>query len=50
MHKSDRGNLDSKFGEYIARQEEHHRTQTFQEEYVEFLRRAGVEYDERYLW
>ena len=35
---------------YIARQEEHHRTRTFQEEYVEFLRRAGVEYDERYLW
>ena len=35
---------------YIARQEEHHRTRTFQEEYVEFLRRAGVEYEERFLW
>ncbi|MEO6750743.1 MAG: IS200/IS605 family transposase [Chthoniobacteraceae bacterium] len=36
--------------EYIARQEEHHRTRTFQEEYLEFLQRGGVEYDERYLW
>ena len=35
---------------YIQRQEEHHRKKTFQEEYVEFLRRSGVEYDERYLW
>ncbi|MGD0348807.1 MAG: IS200/IS605 family transposase [Verrucomicrobiota bacterium] len=35
---------------YIARQEEHHREKTFQEEYVELLRRGGVEYDERYLW
>jgi hypothetical protein len=30
--------------------EEHHRTRTFQEEYVEFLKRGGVEYDDRYLW
>ena len=22
----------------------------FQEEYVEFLKRSGVEYDERFLW
>jgi REP element-mobilizing transposase RayT len=35
--------------DYIARQEEHHRRVTFQEEYLEFLRRGGVEYDERYL-
>ena len=35
---------------YIARQEEHHRKRTFQEEYVELLKRSGVEYDERYLW
>ena len=34
---------------YIARQEEHHRTRTFQEEYLEFLRRGGVEFDERYV-
>jgi REP element-mobilizing transposase RayT len=36
--------------QYIFKQEEHHRKRTFQEEYVEFLRRSGVEYDERYLW
>jgi len=35
---------------YILNQEEHHRSKTFQEEYVELLTRAGVEYDERYLW
>ena len=36
--------------EYIAKQEEHHRKRTFQEEYVELLQRSGVEYDDRYLW
>ena len=35
---------------YIANQAEHHRKRTFQEEFVEFLRRHGIEYDERYLW
>jgi REP element-mobilizing transposase RayT len=35
---------------YIERQEEHHRTRTFQEEYLEFLHRGGVEYDEQHLW
>lgn len=34
---------------YIANQEEHHRVKTFREELVEFLERADVEYDERYL-
>lgn len=36
--------------DYIARQEEHHRKRTFQEEYLELLERSGVDYDERYLW
>ncbi|MGC3991888.1 MAG: IS200/IS605 family transposase [Chthoniobacteraceae bacterium] len=35
--------------DYIARQEEHHRRRTFQEEYRELLERSGVKYDERYL-
>jgi REP element-mobilizing transposase RayT len=35
---------------YIARQEEHHRRETFQEEYLKLLDKHGVEYDERYLW
>jgi REP-associated tyrosine transposase len=36
--------------EYIARQAEHHRSKTFQEEYVTFLKRHEVKYDEKYLW
>ena len=35
---------------YILNQAEHHRRVLFQEEYLEFLRRNGVEFDERYLW
>ena len=35
---------------YIAKQEEHHRKKTFQDEYVELLKHHGVEYDEKYLW
>jgi REP element-mobilizing transposase RayT len=36
--------------QYIAHQEEHHRTMSFQEEYVAFLKRHGIAYDERYVW
>jgi REP element-mobilizing transposase RayT len=35
---------------YIKNQVKHHLKRTFQEEYVEFLERSGVEYDEKYLW
>jgi putative transposase len=35
---------------YIDRQEEHHRTRTFQEEFRMFLEKYGVEYDEAYVW
>jgi putative transposase len=35
---------------YIQQQREHHHKKTFQEEYREFLRKHGVEYDERYVW
>ena len=42
--------LIEKVRSYIAHQEEHHRKKTFQEEYLEFLKQCGVEYDERYLW
>ena len=35
---------------YIARQEEHHRHITFEQEFRRFLDRYGVEYDERYVW
>ncbi len=36
--------------QYVAAQEEHHRTVTFQGEYRQFLRRHGIAYDERYVW
>ena len=35
---------------YIQRQEKHHNKKSVQEEYVQFLRESGIEYDERYLW
>jgi putative transposase len=35
---------------YINNQEEHHRVRTFQEEYLAFLKKYGVPYDERYVW
>jgi REP element-mobilizing transposase RayT len=35
---------------YINRQEEHHRTQTFEEEFIVFLKKHGIQYDERYVW
>jgi hypothetical protein len=35
---------------YIDGQDEHHRKRTFKEEFVEFLKRYGVDYDERYVW
>jgi REP element-mobilizing transposase RayT len=34
---------------YIAGQEEHHRTRTFNEELAEFLAKAGVEYNPKFL-
>jgi REP element-mobilizing transposase RayT len=35
---------------YIERQEEHHRKRSFQEELRAFLKRHGIEFDERYVW
>jgi putative transposase len=35
---------------YIDRQEEHHRKQTFKEEFVAFLVKYGIDYNEEYLW
>lgn len=35
---------------YIDDQEDHHRTQTFQDEFRMFLNKYGVEYDEAYVW
>jgi len=35
---------------YILNQAEHHHTQTFKEEYIEFLEKFNVEYDNQYLF
>ena len=35
---------------YIDKQEEHHRTRTFQEEFRMFLKKYAVEYNEAYVW
>ena len=36
--------------EYIANQREHHSRKTFQQEYIQFLERHQIAFDERYLW
>jgi len=35
---------------YIAHQPEHHRRQSFQEEFLAFLKKNRITVDERYLW
>lgn len=36
--------------QYILKQEEHHRKRTFREEYLDFLHKFEIEYDEKYLF
>ena len=35
---------------YIKNQEEHHKTMTFREEYIKFLKKYEIDYDERYIF
>jgi len=35
---------------YIRNQDQHHRRVTFQGEFIAFLKRHGIAYDERYIW
>ncbi len=35
---------------YILNQEEHHKKQTFKEEYLDFLNKFEIEFDEKYLF
>jgi putative transposase len=35
---------------YIAEQERHHKKRSFEEEFVAFLQKNGVAYDEQYIW
>ena len=36
--------------EYIEQQAEHHRHHTFKEEFLAFLQKYHIQYDEKYLW
>jgi len=36
--------------EYIASQEVHHRRVDFKDEFLRFLKKYNIDYDERYLW
>ncbi|GAB62739.1 transposase [Candidatus Jettenia caeni] len=36
--------------DYILNQEEHHRKKTFREEYIDFLKKFEIEYNEKYLF
>jgi putative transposase len=35
---------------WVPGQKEHHRRWSFQEELIQFQRKHGVEYDQRYIW
>jgi REP element-mobilizing transposase RayT len=35
---------------YVMNQKDHHKKQTFKEEYLDFLKKFEVEYDEKYLF
>jgi putative transposase len=35
---------------YIADQQEHHKKHSFHEEFIAFLKKNNVSYDEKYLW
>jgi REP element-mobilizing transposase RayT len=36
--------------DYILNQEKHHKKKTFKQEYMEFLKKFAIEYDEKYLF
>jgi putative transposase len=35
---------------YIQSQARHHRRKTFQQEFLDFLKKHGIDYDPRYIW
>jgi putative transposase len=43
------GHVDA-LRDYIANQEQHHRTESFQDELRRLLTKYGLEWDERYVW
>jgi len=45
-----KSNRAPRWQDTLRNQPEHHRKKSFQEEYVSFLKKHGVKYDERFLW
>ncbi len=39
----------TKVQKYIMNQEEHHKTKTFKDEYIEFLKLNNIEFDEKHV-
>jgi REP element-mobilizing transposase RayT len=35
---------------YIRNQKDHHRAKSFEEEYIDFLKRYSIDYNEGYMW
>jgi putative transposase len=44
-----RSNLDA-VRQYVESQEEHHLRRSFQDEYLDLLRKHEIEFDERFIW
>ncbi|MBF2709465.1 IS200/IS605 family transposase [Flavobacterium soyangense] len=44
-----KSNMDNVI-KYILNQEEHHKKETFKDEYLQFLEKFGIEYDSKYLF
>ena len=42
------GEIKERFSAFMG--VEHHRLRSFQEEYVSFLKKHGIGFEERYLW
>ena len=36
--------------DYIRLQKEHHKHKSFQDEFIDFLKKYQITYDERYIW
>jgi putative transposase len=42
-------NEKNKLIDYVINQEEHHKTMSFRDEFIELLKEHGIEFDEKYL-
>ena len=40
----------AKVANYISKQKEHHRMESFEDEFMSMLRKNGIEFERKYLW